>query len=60
MLIRVYTAFLTASQALFDRFGQAADPYLTAVGYFNSLRELGGMIASRPRPSMRMVSIACS
>lgn len=43
MLIRVYTAFLTASQALFDRFGQAADPYMTAVGYFNSLRELGGM-----------------
>lgn len=43
VLIRVYTAFLTASQALFDRFGQAADPYLTTVGYFNSLRELGGM-----------------
>ncbi|WP_293675388.1 helicase-related protein, partial [Thiolapillus sp.] len=43
MLIRVYTAFLTAAQALFDRFGQAADPYLTMVGYFNSLRELGGM-----------------
>ena len=43
MLIRVYTAFLTASQALFDRFGLAADPYLTTVGYFNSLRELGGM-----------------
>jgi hypothetical protein len=43
MLIRVYTAFLTASQALFLRFGQAADPYLTTVGYFNSLRELGGM-----------------
>ncbi len=43
MLIRVYTAFLTASQSLFDRFGQVADPFLTAVGYFNSLRELGGM-----------------
>ena len=43
MLIRVYTAFLTAAQSLFDRFGQAADPYLTTVGYFNSLRELGGM-----------------
>ena len=43
MLIRVYTAFLTAAQALFARFGQAADPYLTTVGYFNSLRELGGM-----------------
>ena len=43
MLIRIYTAFLTAGQALFDRFGQAADPYLTTVGYFSSLRELGGM-----------------
>jgi hypothetical protein len=43
MLIRVYTAFLTAAQALFDRFGEPADPYMTAVGYFNSLRELGGM-----------------
>lgn len=43
MLIRVYTALLTASQELFDRFGQIADPYMTAVGYFNSLRELGGM-----------------
>lgn len=43
MLIRIYTAFLTASQALFDRFGEPADPYMTMVGYFNSLRELGGM-----------------
>lgn len=43
MLIRVYTGFLTAAQALFDRFGEAADPYMTMVGYFNSLRELGGM-----------------
>lgn len=43
MLIRVYTAFLTAAQALFDRFGHPADPYMTMVGYFNSLRELGGM-----------------
>ena len=38
MLIRIYTAFLTATQALFDRFGHVADPYLTTVGYFNSLR----------------------
>jgi hypothetical protein len=43
MLIRVYTAFLTAAQALFDHFGEPADPYMTMVGYFNSLRELGGM-----------------
>lgn len=43
MLIRVYTAFLTAAQKLFDHFGEPADPYMTMVGYFNSLRELGGM-----------------
>ena len=43
VLIRVYTALLTAAQSLFERFGQAADPYMTVVGYFNSLRELGGM-----------------
>lgn len=43
VLIRVYVALLTAAQALFERFGQAADPYMTLVGYFNSLRELGGM-----------------
>jgi hypothetical protein len=43
MLIRVYTAFLTGAQELFNRFGEPADPYMTMVGYFNSLRELGGM-----------------
>ena len=43
VLIRVYTALLTAAQALFERFGPAADPWMTVVGYFNSLRELGGM-----------------
>ena len=43
VLIRLYTSLLTASQALFDRFGSVADPYMTSVGYFNSLRELGGM-----------------
>ena len=43
VLIRTYTAILTAAQSLFDSFGPVADPYLTLVGYFNSLRELGGM-----------------
>lgn len=43
VLIRTYTAFLTAAQWLFDAFGPVADPYMTLVGYFNSLRELGGM-----------------
>ena len=43
VLIRLYTALLTAAQSLFERFGPAADPWMTVVGYFNSLRELGGM-----------------
>jgi ribosomal protein L24E len=43
VLLRVYVAFLCAAQKLYDDFGAAADPWMTAVGYFNSLRELGGM-----------------
>jgi hypothetical protein len=43
VLIRVYVAFLAAAQRLRELHGEAADPWLTAVGYFNSLRELGGM-----------------
>ena len=43
VLIRLYVALLTAAQELFQRFGTGADPYMTVVGYFNSLRELGGM-----------------
>lgn len=42
-LIRTYIAFLSAAQVLFERYGEAADPWMTLVGYFNSLRELGGM-----------------
>jgi hypothetical protein len=42
-LIRVYVAFLAAGQALYDKYGVAADPWMTLIGYFNSLRELGGM-----------------
>ncbi len=43
VLIRVYVAFLTAAQRLRELYGEAADPWMTLVGYFNSLRELGGM-----------------
>jgi len=43
VLIRLYTALLTASQHVFRKFGKLADPWMTSVGYFNSLRELGGM-----------------
>ena len=42
-LIRVYVALLAAAQVLFERYGEAADPWMTLVGYFNCLRELGGM-----------------
>ncbi|MFV2067093.1 MAG: DISARM system helicase DrmA, partial [Pirellulales bacterium] len=42
-LIRVYVAFLSSGQALYEKHGLAADPWMTLVGYFNSMRELGGM-----------------
>jgi hypothetical protein len=42
-LIRVYVAFLAAGQKLFNDYPDHADPWMTLVGYFNSLRELGGM-----------------
>jgi len=43
-LIRVYVAALSASQYLYETkgYGTKADPWMTLVGYFNSLRELGG------------------
>ncbi|HEY8206132.1 MAG TPA: DISARM system helicase DrmA [Myxococcaceae bacterium] len=46
LLIRVYVALLAGAERDYDRRGpskQPADPYMTLVGYFNSLRELGGM-----------------
>src|SRR5690606_2296564 len=43
VLIRVYAAFMAAAQKLFDDYGEDADPWMTLVGYFNSMRELGGM-----------------
>ena len=42
-LIRVYTALLAAAQQLHEKYGEAADPFMTLVGYFGSLQELGGM-----------------
>ena len=45
ILLRTYVALLAAAQHQHDGAENAppADPYLTLVGYFNSLRELGGM-----------------
>jgi hypothetical protein len=47
VMLRVYMALLGASQKYFDHLkvkGQEnpADPYMTLVGYYNALRELGG------------------
>jgi hypothetical protein len=43
-LIRVYVAQLQAAWTILGRQpGPEADAYMTLVGYFNSLRELGGM-----------------
>jgi hypothetical protein len=42
-LIRVYVAFLCSAQTLYETYGQQVDPWMTLVGYFNSIRELGGM-----------------
>jgi hypothetical protein len=44
-LVRVYAAMLTRAQAEFDKHPTPeADAYMTLVGYFNSLRELGGAV----------------
>ncbi len=41
--VRVFSTLLAASQRLIDRYGAAADPWMTLVGYFSALRELAGM-----------------
>ena len=46
ILLRRYVALLAAGQKQWDSTGpedQLADAYMTLAGYFNSLRELGGM-----------------
>ncbi|PQO38863.1 helicase [Blastopirellula marina] len=48
IMLRVYLALLGAAQKAYDEAGgrkvesNPADPYMTLLGYFNSLRELGG------------------
>ena len=43
-LVRVYAALLSRAKALHDQDAAIGDPYMTLVGYFNSLRELGGAL----------------
>jgi hypothetical protein len=40
--IRLAEVLLLAGQKLLDEHGEAADPYMTMVGYFNATRELAG------------------
>ena len=40
--VRVYATVMAAAQSLFERYGSDADPWMTTVGYFNSVRELAG------------------
>ena len=42
LLVRVYSILLAAAQSEIDADPVAGDPYATLVGYFNSLRALGG------------------
>ena len=44
-LIRVYVSVLGAAQKVHEKYGKnpITDPYMTLVGYFNSLRDLGSM-----------------
>ncbi|QEG00163.1 hypothetical protein Mal15_42320 [Stieleria maiorica] len=48
IMLRVYLALLSAAKKAYDEAGgnktdaNPADPYMTLLGYFNSLRELGG------------------
>lgn len=63
--IRVAEILLLGGQALFDKYGEPADPYLTTVGYFSSTRELAGMrrilddqVANRVRSHGRRKGLA--
>ena len=40
---RVFATVMSAAQATYEKYGAAADPWMTAVGYFGSVRELAGM-----------------
>ena len=43
-LVRVYAALLSRAKQLHDADPEVADAYMTLIGYFNSLRELGGAV----------------
>jgi hypothetical protein len=40
---RAYVIALAGAQVLYKKYGEAADPWMTTIGYFNSIKELAGM-----------------
>ena len=60
-MLRVYLRSLAAAQKAYEADGgkknpeNPADPYMTLLGYFNSLRELGGVAgSSRMKSTIRL------
>lgn len=41
-MIRCYVAHMAATQVLYEKYDNLADPWMTVAGYFNSIRELAG------------------
>ena len=60
ILIRTYMAYLGAGQLVYEKYGADADSWMTLLGYFNSIRELGGMrrlVEDDIRQRLRKISI---
>lgn len=43
VMIRTYVVVMSAAQQLYEKYGELVDPYMTLVGYFNAMRDLGGL-----------------
>lgn len=41
-MAKVYTGLMAVAWRMYEQYGAAMDPWLTLVGYFNSMRELAG------------------
>ncbi|MBI4860174.1 MAG: DUF1998 domain-containing protein [Candidatus Riflebacteria bacterium] len=55
-LVRLYVGLLCAAQVIHEKYGRSADPWMTLVGYFSSLRELGGtrrLVDDQVQPRVR-------
>ena len=62
LLVRVYAILLASAQAEIQTLPPSGDPYGTLVGYFNSLRALGGakrLVEDDIRTRLRYLSAQC-